>query len=640
MAHRLAPYITPYKWQVVLSMHFVAVLATNYVAFWLRFDGRIPDWAMTLFLTMLPILVPIRMLTFVLFRVYHGLWRYASISDLSRIIGGVLVSSLAFYVVTVWGFGLTNYPRSVYVIDTLLLVLLLGGVRFSHRLYSDLARFSREKRILVYGAGDAGEMIVRDIKHSCHYDYEPIGFVDDDRRKVGQRIHGLPVLGTRADLPAILQREKPDEILVAMPRAKPATIRQLVTILEPFSVSIKTLPNLREFVNGTVSVSQIRNLSIEDLLAREPVVTDPAHLREAISGKRVMITGAGGSIGSELCRQVARLQPQTMILYERYENNLYSINNELLDREETPPLFALIGDVTDEARVDEVIEGYKPDIIFHAAAHKHVPLMEFSPCEAIKNNIGGTRTVASAADRHGIERFVMISTDKAVNPSSVMGTTKRLAELVVQDMARRSRTNFLTVRFGNVLGSNGSVVPRFLEQIKAGGPVTVTHPDVRRYFMLISEAVQLVLQASSLAEPGAVYVLEMGEQIELLDLARNLIRLSGFVPDEEIPIEFIGLRPGEKLSEELVGPDETMERSSVSKILRVRPTHSPVTDDVMMAIARLERSAYTVNVERVLGAMRDLVPTFQPNAEDIALVGASEQIKMRKTVQPMPLKAI
>jgi FlaA1/EpsC-like NDP-sugar epimerase len=639
VAYRLTRSSVLSKWQVVLTLHFIAVLATNFVAFWLRFDGRIPDWAMTLFLTMLPVLVPIRMLTFVFFRAYQGMWRYASISDLSRIIAGVLASSLLFYFVTTAAFGLTNYPRSVYVIDTILLIVLLGGVRFSRRLCSDLGRFSRAKRILVYGAGDAGEMIVRDMKHSRHYDCAPIGFVDDDRRKVGLRIHGLPVFGTRADLPAILRREKPDEVLVAMPRAKPATIRQLVKVLEPFNVSIKTLPNLREFVNGTVNVSQIRNLSIEDLLAREPVVTDTNRLREAISGKRVMITGAGGSIGSELCRQVARLRPETMVLYERYENNLYTINNELLDRDDAPPVFALIGDVADEARVDDVLQAYKPDIIFHAAAHKHVPLMECSPCEAIKNNVGGTRVVASAADRHGIQRFVMISTDKAVKPSSVMGATKHLAELVIQDLSSRSRTNFLTVRFGNVLGSNGSVVPRFLDQIKAGGPVTVTHPEVERFFMLIPEAVQLVLQASSLAEPGAVYVLEMGEQIKLVDLARNLIRLSGFVPDDEIPIQFIGLRPGEKLSEELVGPDETMERSSVNKILRVRPIHCVVTQDVISKVTKLERLAYTVNVEEVMRLMRTLIPSLAPDGEDMGLAGVSESPKSGKTVQSMSVKA-
>ena len=639
MAYRLTNTSAFSKWQVVLTLHFIAVLATNYVAFWLRFDGRIPDWAMTLFLTMLPILLPIRMFTFVVFRAYQGMWRYASISDLSRIIAGVLASSLLFYLVTTRAFGLTNYPRSVYVIDSILLIVLLGGVRLSRRLCADLGRVSREKRILVYGAGDAGEMIVRDMKHSRHYDCTPIGFVDDDRRKVGRRIHGLPVLGTRADLPAILRREKPDEVLVAMPRGKPATIRQLVKILEPFNVSIKTLPNLREFVNGTVNVSQIRNLSIEDLLAREPVVTDTNRLHEAISGKRVMITGAGGSIGSELCRQVAQLQPQTMVLYERYENNLYTINNELLDRDDAPPVFALIGDVTDEARVDDVIQAYKPNIIFHAAAHKHVPLMECSPCEAIKNNVGGTRVVALAADRHGIERFVMISTDKAVRPSSVMGATKHLAELVIQNLASRSRTNFLTVRFGNVLGSNGSVVPRFLDQIKAGGPVTVTHPEVERFFMLIPEAVQLVLQASSLAEPAAIYVLEMGEQIKLVDLARNLIRLSGFVPDEEIPIQFIGLRPGEKLSEELVGPDETMERSSVNKILRVRPTHCAVTQDMISKIETLERLAYTVNVEEVMRLMRTLIPSLTPDGEDMALASVSPSSKTAHTGQSMSVKA-
>lgn len=550
----MAKRFTPYQWQVVVSMHVVATVLSNYAAFWLRFDGRIPDWALTLFLTMLPILVPIRMLALMACRAYHGLWRYASISDLANILAGVFTGTAAFYVVCVWIFGLNNYPRSIYVIDSTLLILFLGGVRLSRRLCTEYRPSARKKRIVVYGAGDAGEMIVRDMKHSPSYDYEPIGFVDDDMAKVGRRIHGLPVLGTGAHLPAVVERERPHEVLIAMPRAAPARIRELVTILEPYSVALKTLPNLRDFVNGTVSVSQIRNLSVEDLLAREPIVTDTVRVRQVISGKRVMITGAGGSIGSELCRQVAAFRPAALILYERYENNLYTITNELMDRGEPVPIYALIGDVTDETRVHEVLTGYRPHIIFHAAAHKHVPLMEFSPCEAIKNNVGGTRIMASAADRLGVERFVMISTDKAVNPSSIMGAAKRIAELVVQDMARSSRTNFKTVRFGNVLASNGSVVPRFLDQIKAGGPVTVTHPEVRRYFMLIPEAVQLVLQAASLSEPGAGYVLDMGEQIKLIDLARNLIRLSGFVPDEEIMIQFIGLRPAKSSAKSSSAP--------------------------------------------------------------------------------------
>lgn len=613
-----------YRRPIVLGIHLLAVLLANYLAFWLRFDGNIPDWAAALFVGTLPVLLLLRMVIFVPFRVYQGLWRYASICDLCNIISGAVASTLVFYLVVRWGLGLSNYPRSVYVMDSILLIVFLGGMRLTRRLGQQFMPWNRGKRILIYGAGDAAEMVVRDMMQSRFYECKPIGFVDDNPTKVGQRIHGLPVLGTRAVLPSIIQRWKPDEVLVAMPTAKPSAVREIVTALEPFSVSIKTLPNLRDIVNGKVSISQIRNLSVEDLLAREPVSTDTERARQLISGKRVLITGAGGSIGSELCRQVAALRPSSLILYERYENNLYSIGTELVDRKESVPVYALIGDVTDEARVDAVMQAYQPQIVFHAAAHKHVPLMEFSPCEAVKNNIVGTRMMASAADRHEAERFVMISTDKAVNPTSVMGATKRIAELIVQDMARKSRTHFLAVRFGNVLGSNGSVVPRFLEQIKSGGPVTVTHPEVRRYFMLIPEAVQLVLQAATLAEPAAVYVLEMGEQISIVDLARNLIHLSGFIPDDEIPIQFIGLRPGEKLLEELVGPDETVEPSSVNKILRVRPKHFPATHELARSLANLEQTAYALDANAVLEGIRRLLPNFQANGTGALVVMGHE----------------
>jgi FlaA1/EpsC-like NDP-sugar epimerase len=330
-----------------------------------------------------------------------------------------------------------------------------------------------------------------------------------------------------------------------------------------------------------------------------------------VRGKRILVTGAGGSIGSELCRQIAAYGPDALILYERYENNLYAIHGELSRGLPPPHVYPVIGDVTDHARLRATMETYTPHIVFHAAAHKHVPLMEFNPCEAVKNNVMGTRMAATVASDMDVERFIMISTDKAVRPSSVMGATKRVAELIIQDMARTSRTTFTTVRFGNVLGSNGSVVPHFLQQIKAGGPVTVTHPDVERYFMLIPEAVELVLHAAALAEQGSIYVLEMGQQLKLQDLARHLIRLSGFVPDRDIPIRFTGLRPGEKLSEELVGPDETVMPSSSKEILRVCPNQIPPHEWLAVAIAELERMAHLQKTDEVLASMALLVPTFQ-----------------------------
>ncbi len=595
---------------VVVGIHLLLIVVASYLAFWLRFDGRIPGTELSLWLHMLPWLLLIRGVTFIPFRLYEGLWRYTGIWDLRSIVAGVSCSTVGFYLLVRWGFGITRYPRSVFIIDAILLVCFMGGIRLARRLYRELSHIDREKRVLIYGAGDAGEMIVRDMKNNGTYAYEPVGFVDDDPSKVGRRIHGVPVLGTRNDLPRIMAIAKPDEVLVAVPSADPRVVRMIVKGLEPFTVPITTLPSLRDVLDGKVAVQQIRQLSVEDLLARPPVGLDPEPVRRMLTGKRVMVTGAGGSIGSELCRQIAGFQPNLLILYERYENGLYEISTELSDRHAPLIIRSVVGDVADSARVNAVMSEYWPDIIFHAAAHKHVPLMELNPSEAVKNNVTGTRTIAEAAARHGLERFILISSDKAVNPSSIMGATKRVAELTLQDLSSRSRTRFVSVRFGNVLGSSGSVVPRFLDQIKAGGPVTVTHPEVYRYFMLIPEAVQLVLHAATQPETGVIYALEMGEPISVLEIARTLIRLSGYVPGEEIPIEFVGLRPGEKLFEELVGGDETAEPSGVAKVMRIRPGHPVDGAGLREKISRLEQTASQSDPRRIVDLLYEIVPTL------------------------------
>ena len=422
----------------------------------------------------------------------------------------------------------------------------------------------------------------------------------------------MQVLGTRHELPQIMATQRPHEILVALPSASPATLREVVKALEPFKVPITTLPNLRDIVDGKASVTQIRNLAVEALLERDPIGLAPESVRYMIAGKRILVTGAGGSIGSELCRQIAALHPSALCLYERYENNLYTISNDLAGRCNGLSIHYIVGDVTDTRRIHAVMAEHQPDMIFHAAAHKHVPLMEFNPCEAVKNNVGGTRTVAEAAAHFGVERFILISTDKAVNPSSIMGATKCVAELLVQSLAQRSHTRFVVVRFGNVLGSNGSVVPHFLDQIRVGGPVTVTHPEVQRYFMLISEAVHLVLQAAALGQSGAVYVLEMGEQIKVLEMARNLIRLAGFIPDEEISIIFTGLRPGEKLGEELVGTDEILQPSGVEKIYQVQASCLPNSTVLMQQVAKLERFAVEGASKELVDCLSELIPTYHP----------------------------
>jgi FlaA1/EpsC-like NDP-sugar epimerase len=598
-------------------LHLLLVAVSNAAAFLLRFDGAPPAWAVDACLRMLPWLLVVRGLTFIPFRLYDGLWRYTSVYDLRAIIVAVGSSTAAFVLISYSGFGSGVYPRSVFITDGVLLVLMLGGIRLLRRVYGELSGGSRGRRVLVYGAGHAGELIVRDMKGSRDHRYHPIGFVDDDTAKVGRRIHGVPVLGTGGDLARILTEHRPDEVLIAMPGADPGAIRSIVRSLQAFKVPIKTLPKLTDIIGGQVQLNEIRNLSVEDLLARPPVGLDPAPVRQLIRGRRVMVTGAGGSIGSELCRQIVKLGPASLVMFERYENSLHAVRMEIEDSKPGCDVVSLVGDVADTSCVNAALRRHRPEIVFHAAAHKHVPLMEENPCEAIKNNVRGTRLLAQAAEFAGVDRFIFISTDKAVNPTSIMGASKRLAELAIQTQAIGSGTSFAVVRFGNVLGSNGSVVPRFLDQIRRGGPVTITHPDMRRFFMLIPEAVQLVMHAAAQAESGGIYVLEMGQQVRLLDMARDLIRLAGFVPDEEIRIEFIGTRPGEKLYEELVGIHEVAGPSAVEKIHRVANRRAP-DPGFFTALETIESLAAGGDVQGVGDAIRRMIPEYTNPAEAAA----------------------
>ncbi|HZR24010.1 MAG TPA: nucleoside-diphosphate sugar epimerase/dehydratase [Vicinamibacterales bacterium] len=610
-----------YRRVLVVALHLVIIVVASYTAFLLRFDGTIPPNYLQVFWQALPWLVAIRLITFAPFKLFEGLWRYAGIWDLRNIIVGVAASSGLFYQFALWRLPEPAYPRSILVIDSVLLIVGMGGARLGRRLFHELSRAERRRRVLVFGAGDAGEKIVRDLRGTAAEELEPIGFIDDDAAKSGMVIHGVPVLGTRRSLAAIIDKYQPSEFVVAIPSAGPGLVAEVVRALEPYRIAIKTLPTVGDLRQGRRLVSQIRPLKIEDLLERPPIGLDARPIECLVRGKRVLVTGAGGSIGSELCYQIAALRPASLTLFERYENGLFAVTNGLAARADCV-VNPVVGDVTDRRRVDELMSLYAPEIVFHAAAHKHVPLMEGNPCEAVKNNVFGTHTVMDAAARYGVDRFVLISTDKAVNPTSVMGATKRVAELLVQSKPQRGRTSYVAVRFGNVLASNGSVLPTFMEQIKAGGPVTVTHPEMRRYFMLIPEAVHLVLHAAALAEAGAVYLLEMGAQVKLLDMARNLIRLSGFVPEEEIPIVFTGVRPGEKLYEELVGADEQIEPSAVDKIRRVRPTTDADVSHISGQIAILERLAFDGGTTETLRQLQRLVPTFTPDldAERVALV--------------------
>lgn len=608
MVTRLTNVLLRFRRLASVAVHLSLAGVSCALAFMLRFDGEPPAWAVTTFWHTLPWLLLVRGASFIPFRLYEGLWRYTSLWDLQKLVGGIASSSVIFWILNSVVIR-SPYPRSVYLIDALLLLCMMSGARLTRRVLTELRGSRTGKRVLIYGAGDAGEAIVRDMQRMAQHAYRPVGFVDDSRGKVGKRIHGIPVLGTGNDLAEVMGRTKPDEVLVAMPNAEAATLRRIVRSLDRFNVPIKTLPSLRDMLEQGVGIGHIRDLSLEDLLSRGSVRLDDAPVRAFLVGRRVLVTGAGGSIGGELCRQIANVKVASLILVDHAENGLAQVCGELEDRRGTANVAAVVGDITDHMRMEAIFRSYRPEIVFHAAAHKHVPLMELSPCEAVKNNVGGTRVLADLAQGSGVQRFVLVSSDKAVNPSSVMGATKRIAELLLQTQ-ERSGTSFVTVRFGNVLGSNGSVVPRFQQQIRRGGPVTVTHAEIRRFFMLIPEAVQLVLHAAARGEANHLYVLEMGEQIKVVDMARDMIRLSGLVPDDDIPITFVGLRQGEKMYEELVGADERAVWSGAEKVMEIEPLRLPGRDEFLTQVVELEEQARCGNAENVLARLGMMVPGF------------------------------
>ncbi len=605
-----------YRHIPIIAIQLCLVILSNYIAFWLRFDGQVPPREGMLWLDTLPWLVLVRGLVFVPCRLYTGLWRYSGLWDLRNIILGVSLSTIGFYLLLRHGLAIDSYPRSIFLVDSLVLIFFLGGMRMSRRLYNAVPGFSRRKRVLIYGAGDTGEMIVRDMKtHTSLYNYRPVGFIDDDPSKIGDRIHGVRVLGTRSKLQDIVARTKPQEVIITIPSADRRIVHEFVKSLERHNIAVKTVPNLREINDGRVSLSQMRSLTSEDLLERVPLGLDAEPLRRLLKGKRILVTGAGGSIGSELCRQIAIYEPETLILVDKSEGGLFTIDSELGQNHPLLRKSAALIDIKHTNPLREVFSQYAPQIVVHAAAYKHVPMMEFHPEEAVLNNIIGTARLSHVAIEHKVEKFMLISTDKAVNPTNVMGATKRVAEIYIDALecnVRNTDTKFSAVRFGNVLGSSGSVLPLFRKQIENGGPVTVTHPEITRYFMTIPEAVQLVLRAVSLAEGGEVFVLDMGEPIKLVDMARNLIRGSGLIPDKDVKITFVGLRPGEKLHEELVGPGETVQTSGADKILKIRPALHVESAALMDRIVEMEKIAIAGRSKDLLRVLCEIVTNFQP----------------------------
>lgn len=644
----------PEHWRVVsaglVTYDALAIAAAYFLALWFRFDCRftmIPVEYLELYVRFIWIYILFSLIVFWRMRLYNSIWRFASYSELLRTAASTVITFIFHCVGMNLFFG--RMPLSYYIFGIIIQFILTLGIRFSYRfVLLERGRRTknqaelRAKRILLIGAGEAGQMILRDVKRAKETSDIVCCIIDDNPNKWGRFIDGIPVEGGRDEIFACVERYKIDKIFVAVPSASAAEKRDILNICKETGCELKNLPGMYQLYTGEVTVGQMRDVSVEDLLGREPVRANLQEVFDFISGKTILVTGGGGSIGSELCRQIAAHTPKQLIIFDMYENNAYDIQLELKSKYPNLDLVALIGSVRDSRKINELFSKYRPELVFHAAAHKHVPLMEDSPCEAIKNNAIGTYKTAYAAMLYGCRRFVLISTDKAVNPTNIMGASKRLCEMIIQSFDRkikdgkadeipclfthetdgyvnyqqmgkalsRAQTEFVAVRFGNVLGSNGSVIPLFKKQIAKGGPVTVTHPDIIRYFMTIPEAVSLVLQAATYAHGGEIFVLDMGEAVKIDTLARNLIKLSGFKPDIDIKVEYTGLRPGEKLYEERLMDEENMKKTANDLIHIGFPI--PFDTDTFLAQMKELMSAAYANREDIRDFVAGIVTTYHP----------------------------
>ncbi len=623
----------------ILSLRTALDLAVISVALWLAYlfrfefaltrailDGVLVNW---------PWVAALQYAGLLAFGVPRMSWRYLNLRDAVRVLLAVLAPCLVVLAVRLSHVipvpANRVIPLSVIAMDLALVYLGLVGIRASRRLWAENQdRRSRDTeatlhRVLLIGAGQAGVIVARELIHRPDLGLLPVGFLDDDGVKSHTLIAGLPVLGTTSDLAAIARHKRVKRVLITIANASGAQIRKITELCRDAEIEAKIIPGISEIVGDRVNLSRVREVAIEDLLRREPVQLDEEVVSDSIRSQVVLVTGAGGSIGSELCRQICRFGPERLVLVERYENALFEIHRELLASFPQVVLDPRVGDVCDIERLSQIFEATRPQIVFHAAAHKHVPMMEWNPGEAVKNNIGGTRTIADLSDRTGVQRFVLISTDKAVNPTSIMGATKRVAEIYIQALSQRSSTRFVTVRFGNVLGSNGSVIPIFKEQIARGGPITVTHPDMRRYFMTIPEASQLVLQAGAMGQGGEIFILDMGEPVRIVDLARDLITLSGLRPDDDIEIRFSGVRPGEKLFEELSTSSEQADTTRHPKVFIGRiKAHS--WDAVIAGVEALLGASSAFTSERIRSLLREVVPEYRRPVTSRATPGAGERV--------------
>jgi FlaA1/EpsC-like NDP-sugar epimerase len=584
-----------------------------FFAFWFRYNLEVVP--VSFFyedaLSALSFVLPIQLIAFLLFGLYRGIWRFASLPDIVRILKAVIVGTVISVALLFVFTRAGGVPRSVPVIYAILLVMLLSGPRLIYRLLKDRhLDLTPGKRVLIVGSGQAGEKLARDILRNRRGDFRPVAFVDDKMRRQGREIHGLPVAGTCEEIPELCEELSIDIIMLAIPSASSTQMRRVVASCEASGVPFRSVPRLNDLISGNVQINHLRHVSIEDLLGRNPVSLDWQTIDATLSGKTVLVTGGGGSIGSELCRQLAKLKPTQLVLLEHSEFNLYSIEMELLNEYPELTMECHLGDITDEAYVDNLFGQYRPEVVFHAAAYKHVPMLENRIRQAVRNNVLGTRTVAKIADRYGCGVFVLVSTDKAVNPANVMGASKRGAEIFCQNLNAHSKTRFITVRFGNVLGSAGSVIPLFRKQIEEGGPVTVTDPRMERYFMTIPEACQLIMQTVVMGQGGEIFVLDMGEPVKISYLAEQMIHLSGRALGSDIQIEYIGLRPGEKLYEELFHEKEQLQKTSHEKVLLAH--HRQVDWQWLSGIMQeMTEASEAIDNDRLRYLLSQLVPEHE-----------------------------